>query len=70
MQAFLAVQTQWTNGMSGPTGLDYTRVRDGLGMAGIEVTPELFQSLRLIETSALATFAQEAAHRESRNPHR
>ena len=58
LQAFLAVQTQWASGMGGATGLDYMRVRAGLEMAGIEVTPELFQSLRLMESAALEVFAR------------
>lgn len=56
-QAFQRVQTQWASGgMGGPTGLDYTRVRAGLQMAGVEVTAEIFEGLRLIEASALGAF--------------
>jgi len=58
-QAFQRVQTQWASGgMGGPTGLDYVRVRAGLEMAGIEVTSELFEGLRLIEAGALEGFAK------------
>lgn len=51
--AFLNVQTQWVVGMSGPTGLDYTRVESGLRLAGIAATPELFEKLRTLERAAL-----------------
>lgn len=54
MEAFLSVQTQWSVGMGGPTGLDYTRVRAGLELAGVQVTPELFQQLRILESGALS----------------
>lgn len=56
--AFRAVQTQWCSGAAGPTGLDYTRARDGLAMAAMEVTPEIFAKLRTIEGAALAEFAK------------
>ncbi len=58
LQAFLAVQTQWLRGMSGPTGLNYAGVRAGLDMAGIEVTRELFDQLRTMEAAALEEFAK------------
>lgn len=53
LQAFLSVQSQWAVGMSGPTGLDYVRVKAGLEMAGVAITPELFAQLRLLERGAL-----------------
>ncbi len=59
MQAFLAVQTQWITGMNGPTGLDYTRVRDGLAMAGIEVSKDLFQKIRVMESGVLSALAEK-----------
>ncbi len=55
VQAFLAVQTQWATGFSGPTGLDYSRVRAGWELAGIAVTPELFHQLRIMELTVLDT---------------
>jgi hypothetical protein len=58
LQAFLAVQTQWAIGMNGPTGLDYTRVRAGLELAGVETTPALFQKLRILESAALAALSK------------
>jgi hypothetical protein len=67
VQAFLTVQTQWVVGMSGPTGLDYARVRDGLTMAGIEVSPALFQSLRVIELGVLEALASANEKRTKRS---
>jgi hypothetical protein len=58
VQAFLKVQTQWATGMGGPTGLDYTRVRDGLELAGVSVTPELFEQLQVMEAGALKAFSE------------
>lgn len=60
VQAFLGVQTQWAVGFAGPTGLDYTRVRAGLEMAGITVTQDLFSRLRIIEGGALKALAKSA----------
>ena len=60
VDAFLAVRTQWITGMNGPTALDYTRVRDGLAMAGIETTPELFQKLRILESAVLEALSKRA----------
>lgn len=60
MQAFFAVQTQWASGgMGGPSGLDYTRVRAGLHLAGIEATPELFQKLQILESAVLEALAKK-----------
>ena len=58
--AFLTVQTQWASGSAGPTGLDYTRVRDGLELAGIDLTPEIFTQLRLIEAGVLETLSKDS----------
>lgn len=56
--AFLAVSTQWrmAAGMTGAVylGLDYTAVKAGLDLAGIEVTPEVWRDLRDIEDGARA----------------
>lgn len=57
LEAFLIVATQWRTAatLAGViyVGLDYGAARDGLHMAGIEVTPELWGELQLIETGAL-----------------
>jgi hypothetical protein len=66
MRAFLAVQTQWSTGMGGPTGLDYTRVRSGLELAGVPVTQELFSQLRTLEFAALDAMASNRKRQEKR----
>lgn len=60
VRAFLSVSSQWSVGVNGPTGLDYSRVRAGLEMAGIEVTPDLFGKLRVLESAALALMGGKA----------
>jgi len=61
LEAFLAVSTQWRlapygGGMSPAmiywAGLDYTAVRAGLDAAGIAVTRELWNGLRIMEAAA------------------
>lgn len=63
-EAFLAVSSQWRTSQSGggmaPThtvyvGLDYSGVRIGLAELGIETTPHLWRSLRIIEAAARDT---------------
>ena len=59
LTAFLRVQTQWcwgfpADGSAHRLGLDYGRVVAGLGSAGIEMTPDLFAELQVIEAGALA----------------
>ncbi|RWR26829.1 hypothetical protein D2T29_19615 [Sinirhodobacter populi] len=58
LTAFFAVSTQWRVtgvGLGGilTQGLDYTAMRAGLDMAGIEITPKLFAQIREIEIGAL-----------------
>lgn len=58
VSAFCAVSTQWRVVGAGLTrlhtqGLDYTAMRAGLEMAGIEITPKLFGQIREIEIGAL-----------------
>ena len=46
LRAFRAVDTQWRGGgMGPPLGLDYSGVRAGLELAGIEMTPALWAAL-------------------------
>jgi hypothetical protein len=67
LQAFNAVQTQWSTGFGGPTGLDYQRVRAGFELAGITPTRELFDQLRLIEAAALDVFGKsQKTNKESK----
>lgn len=61
--AFLAVSTQWrvVAGRAGLifTGLDYAGADAGLTRAGIEVTPQIWADLRVIETGALAALNED-----------
>lgn len=57
VRAFLSIDTQWrfaAVGIGGMVaiGLDYQGARAGLELAGIEVTPELWADLRVIEAAA------------------
>lgn len=57
LDAFLAVDGQWRTIQRGMgsvhwIGLDYGAVRDGLELAGIEMTPETWADLKLIEAGA------------------
>lgn len=60
VEAFLAVSSQWRTGLvafAGAVqtiwiGLDYAGARAGLEAAGIEVTPELWHGLRIMEAAA------------------
>ena len=57
MQAFLSVASQWRTAALGAAGvewlgLDYTAVRSGFRMAGIKVTPELWDQIRFVEWGA------------------
>lgn len=59
VEAFLAVETQWRwvgGGMGGlmAIGLDYAGVQAGLALAGVEMTPDLWAQVRLIEAGAAA----------------
>lgn len=59
VDAFLVVCTQWreVTQPQGPArvgGLDYQAARAGLEMAGIEITPDDFNRLRIIESGAVA----------------
>lgn len=63
-RAFLAVSSQWrwqSMGLAGarPIALDYGGARDGLALAGIDVTPELWAELRFIESGAVAELSED-----------
>lgn len=68
VEAFLAVCTQWrtetiVNFRTGQasivrTGLDYAGCRAGLAAAGVRVTPELWQGIRVMELEVLTAQAQ------------
>jgi len=60
--AFVAVQTQWRTGLvatgrgfrTAVLGLDYAGALAGLRAAGIEVSPELWAGLQVMERAAAA----------------
>lgn len=62
--AFLRVQTQWRwicpgDGSARRVSLDYPAVRIGLDCAGIEMTPDLFGDLQLIEVGVITADREE-----------
>jgi len=63
VRAFLAVCNQWRTipadlGGARVIGLDYSAARDGLDMSGIEIDPELWASVQVIEGAALAAMRE------------
>lgn len=62
LEAFLAVATQWRlSGMGRPVGLDYTAARAGFDLAGITVSPALWEQVQAIEHGALAALNEDNA---------
>ena len=57
---FEGMTTQWRIGMAGATGLDYAAMPVVMDMVGVERKrrPEVFSSVRIMETEALATMAE------------
>lgn len=57
---FESMATQWRVGMAGATGLDYAAMPVVMDMVGVERKrrPEVFSSVRIMETEALATMAE------------
>ena len=55
VEAFLRVRTLFRapGAFGGPCGLDYGGVPNGLTLAGIEVTPELWAQIQAIEAGAI-----------------
>lgn len=54
LEAFLAICGQWRQSAKGRFfGLDYTAVRAGFDLAGLEVTADLWSDVQLIEAGAL-----------------
>lgn len=60
-QVFNAMGTQWRHGMAGPTGLDYGVLPGVMDLIGIapERRKEVFSDVRVLESEALATMAEE-----------
>jgi hypothetical protein len=65
VEAFLAASTQWrvagTFGGLVFLGLDYAGARAGIEAAGIEITPELWAGLRVMEQAACAALNEDNA---------
>lgn len=69
VRAFLAVETQWRTAVAGGmessrilfVGLDYTAVRAGLDAVGIEITPDLWSGLQVMEGDARAAMNGRSA---------
>lgn len=57
---FESMATQWRVGMAGATGLDYAAMPVVMDMVGIKKKSraEVFASVRIMETEALATMAE------------
>ena len=63
VKVFLLLDTQWrvqidATGRSLPLGLDYAGARAGLDMLAITVTPDLWQSVMIIESAAKAAWIE------------
>lgn len=63
VRAYLAICTQWCwkpMGMAGAraVGLDHGSAQAGFALAGIEITPELWERVRMIERGALDAMAE------------
>lgn len=60
VQLFLLVQTQWRTGsMGGVIGLDYTAIASAVRFAEVDVTPEIFDGLRIMESAAVTALNEE-----------
>lgn len=57
-------QSQWHVGMSGATGLRYEGLEAGARMAGVEVSPRVFELVQLLEAKRLSIWAEERAAAE------
>ena len=66
VSAFSAMGTQWTVGMGGPIGLRYEALPVVLEMITVprDEWPQVFACLRIMESEALAYFAERRAQRD------
>ena len=55
LNVFIAMNTQWRNGFSGPTGLDYNALPSVLRLTGIprKEWADAFECVRVMEAEAL-----------------
>jgi len=69
VRVFVAMSTQWRSAGYGATGLDYNALPVVLRMKGIPRTdwPDIFESIRNLEDSALQTMNK---HAEQERPRR
>lgn len=59
VELFLVAATQWRLSANGsPYGLDYQGVELAARWAKVQITPELFADLRIMEQAAIAKFAK------------
>jgi hypothetical protein len=61
IELFLAAQTQWRVGMSGPTGLDYAGVEACARLRGATLDPDTFEALQTAELAALGAWRDKRA---------
>lgn len=61
VMAFVALGTQWRDGMNGATGLDYSAIPFVLRMRGVprDEWPEVFEQIRIMEHEALIEMHKE-----------
>jgi hypothetical protein len=52
-------QSQWNVGMNGATGLRYEGLEAGARMAGVDVSPRVFELVQLLEAKRLGIWAEE-----------
>lgn len=57
-ETFADCATQWRVGFAGRTGLDYTAVKTVMDINGVEDMKDTLWRVRVIETSALNTWAE------------
>ncbi|GAB6125031.1 hypothetical protein JCM14124_07370 [Humidesulfovibrio idahonensis] len=61
------MSTQWRVGFSGATGLDYQAVDVSAKWLGIQMTPCLFDMIRMLEAAQLGRFAEIRERNRTRN---
>jgi len=60
VQFFVRLQTQWlVGGMGSRTGLNYPGVESAARLSGLEITPDLFGQLQIMEMTALKEMAKD-----------
>ncbi len=62
IELFVAMETQWNTGFSGPLGIKYEVLRPVADTLGIPWSREMFNDIRTLEITALNTWAQRRKH--------